>query len=173
LTGDTTLEFYAGIKMDAERGRKYEYASDMNATLCADGNDLTSGYNFLFGGWHDQRSAIMKGDKIVVETAASVIPREDNIHRRWFYLKARKHGNRLEFYVDNNRILEYEDKQPLTGTRAAIWTYNNGLMVSRVRLSCVGAHKKEAPAPPHPEQCKCAYDLPTAAAPAPAAVPAK
>ncbi len=169
MVGDVTLEFYAAIKMDAERGRRYEYASDMNCTISADGTDLTSGYNFMFGGWRDQRSAIMRGDKILVESASKVIPREDNIHRRWFYLKARKHGNKLSFYVDSNLILEYNDPQPLTGKRAAIWTYNNGLMVSRVRLSCTDGDKKESPLTPQPSQCKSPYDLVTAQSPTPGA----
>jgi hypothetical protein len=170
LSGDVTLEFYAAIKMDAERGRRYEYAADLNCTLCADGKDLTSGYNFLFGGWSDSRSAIMRADKIVAETAGKVIPREENIHRRWFYLKARKHGNKLEFHLDNNLILEYTDPNPLTGTRAAIWTYNNGMMVSRVRLSCTDARRKESPITPQPSSCKSIYDQ-SAAPAAPAAPP--
>jgi len=54
--GDLTLEFSAGIKMDAQRGSQYEYASDINATICADGRDLSSGYSFLFGGYEGLRS---------------------------------------------------------------------------------------------------------------------
>jgi len=143
--GDVTLEFYAGIKMDRDRGMRYEYASDINATICGDGRDLTSGYSFLFGGWKDTKSAIVRGDKIVAETSKVVIPRESNIHRRWFYIRAEKAGNLLRYYVDNELILQYKDENPLPGTRIALWTWKVGVMVARVRISSEGGQVKEIP----------------------------
>lgn len=157
MKGDVTVEFFAGIKMDQERGRKYEYASDMNITICADGNDLTSGYSFIFGGWQNTRTRIVKGTKVLGEKFER-IPADSGIHRRWFYLKAMRRGNHLAFYIDNELILECDDPAPLEGGRVAIWTYNNGIMISRVRISNASGEKKESPFAAHPEECKCVYD---------------
>ena len=35
LYGDFTIEYYVGNKMDKLRGGKYEYARDMDITICA------------------------------------------------------------------------------------------------------------------------------------------
>ncbi|MEW6357651.1 MAG: hypothetical protein AB1696_15070 [Planctomycetota bacterium] len=160
MKGDITVEFFVGPKMDQDRGRKYEYVSDMNVTICADGKDLTSGYSFIFGGWLNTRSRIMKGDKVLAERFKR-IPSELNIHRQWFHIKAKRSGTHLSFYVDNELVLECDDPEPLDGGRVAIWTYNNGIMVSRVRISSGAEEKKESPFAAPPTSCKCIYDIHT------------
>lgn len=127
-----TLEFAAGIKMARERGSRYEYASDLNATICADGNNLDTGYNFIFGGWNNTATRILRNNKVVAQSSY-IIPR--GIHRRWFYFKIQKRGPELRYWIDGALILKYTDPQPLQGRRVAIWTWNNGIMVARVRIS--------------------------------------
>ena len=155
--GDVTLEFGGGIKMQRERGGRYQYASDINATMCGDGRDLTSGYSFLFGGWHNRKTQILKGTTVVAESSYK-IPTHQNIHRRWFYVKAQKRGDHLSYWIDNRLILEYTDPEPLSGDQVALWTYNNGLMVSRVRISSESGKTRELPDPDRPEVAKCCYD---------------
>lgn len=145
LKGDVTLEFAAGIKMDRSRGNSYEYASDINATICADGEDLTSGYSFMFGGWNNTSTRIMRGNTVVAESKTSLIPNKQNIHRRWFYIKIRKQGSKLQYYIDNQLVLEFNDPQPLTGNRLALWTHHNGIMVAKVRMSCSDGEERESP----------------------------
>ena len=147
---DVTLEFAAGIKMDRARGGRYEYASDINATICADGRDLVTGYSFMFGGWQNTSTRILRGATIVAESR-NVIPNQQDIHRRWFYIKIRKIGGRLEYYVDNQLLLEYEDPDPLQGDRLAIWTRNNGIMMAKVRMSCCSFADTLAPGREHPD----------------------
>ena len=142
---DLTVEFAAGIKMDSTRGGRYEYASDINATICADGKDITSGYSFMFGGWQNSSTRIMRGDKVLAESKTFVIPNQQDMHRRWFYIKIRKRGTKLQYFIDNRLILEADDLQPLTGDRLAIWTHNNGVMLAKVRLSCLDQSSKESP----------------------------
>ena len=144
LKGDVTVEFAAGIKMDKERGGRYQYASDINATICADGQDLAAGYSFMYGGWENTATRIMRGNTVAAESKGFLIPNRQNIHRRWFYIKIRKRGSKLEYYIDNKLVLEYNDTEPLQGNRLAIWTHNNGLMVAKVRVSCLDGEKKEA-----------------------------
>jgi len=157
LEGDVTVEFAVGPKMETARGgTNYQYTRDFNVTICADGKDLTSGYSFLFGGWDNTITAITRGTKIVAKSD-SVIPRASGIHRRWFYIKVEKLGSTLNFYVDGVRVLTYADPQPLPGNRMALWTWGNGIMVSRVRISTSGFRGTEAPGTPS-GQCKSIYN---------------
>ena len=145
LEGDVTLEFAAAIKMDQTRGGRYEYASDINATICADGTDITSGYSFMFGGWKNTATRILRADHVVAENTSFVIPNKGDIHRRWFYIKICKRGPKIQYFIDNQLILEYEDPEPLAGNRLALWTHNNGIMVAKVRVSCSNAGSRESP----------------------------
>ena len=110
-----------------------------------------------FGGWNNSRTRITKGSKVLAEKFER-IPTESNIHRRWFYLKVKRKGKHLEFYIDNQLVLECDDPEPLDGGRVAVWTYNNGIMVSRVRISNEDGEKKESPFAQYPGPCKCVYD---------------
>lgn len=132
---NVTVEFFAGPKMDQDRGRKYEYAADINAVIAADGKDISSGYSFLFGGWDDRGSQIVRGTEIVGENRRIAIPRESSTHRRWFYVKLRKAGNQLSFWIDGSLVATYQDPKPLTGDRFGLWTWDNGIMVAQCRVS--------------------------------------
>jgi hypothetical protein len=58
------------------------------------------------------------------------------LHRRWFHLTAVRRNNLFEFYLDNQLMCSFRDeKEPLKGKRFCIWTYDNGIMVARVRVS--------------------------------------
>jgi hypothetical protein len=137
---NVVIEFFAGIKMLRRRGARYDYARDINCTLSADGRDVSSGYSFLFGGFDNDHSAILRKGKEVKRTSSGEmnrIPRRSNIHHRWFYVRAERKGAKLHFTVDGGRVvdLEYTDPDPLPGGRAAIWTWDCGIMISRVRVS--------------------------------------
>ena len=156
--GDVTVEFAVGPKMVGARGgSSYKYARDFNVTICADGKDLSSGYSFLFGGWNNARSGILRGNKLLAPSSA-VILRSSSIHRKWYYVKAEKRGNTLSFYVDGSRIATAQDPQPLTGTRVAIWTYDCDIMVSRVRIAASRIGPKEPPGPV-PGPCRTIYSM--------------
>ncbi|NLF16924.1 MAG: hypothetical protein GX595_06660, partial [Lentisphaerae bacterium] len=158
---NVTVEFFAGPKMDQNRGRKYEYAADINAVLCADGRDLVSGYSFLFGGWDDRGSQIVRGHEIVGENRRVAIPRDSTTHRRWFYIKLRKAGNRLSFWVDGTLVATYEDAKPLSGDRFGLWTWDNGIMVAQCRVSTDGPGLAAAPVASHLMAApKTPYDKP-------------
>ncbi|MBN2450320.1 MAG: protein kinase [Lentisphaeria bacterium] len=133
--GNVTIEFFAGPKMDQDRGRRYEYAGDINAVIGADGKDITSGYSFLFGGWNDRGSQIVRGKEIVGENRRIFVPREASTHRRWFYIKLRKSGNRLSYWVDGSLVATVADDHPLDGDRFGLWTWDNGIMVAQFRVS--------------------------------------
>jgi hypothetical protein len=147
FSGDVCVEFAVGPKMERARGGSYQYARDFNVALCAEGNDLASGYGFLFGGWNNSATAITRRGKVVARSSY-VIPRSSSIHRRWFYIKAEKRGDTLSYWIDGSRVLTWKDAEPLTGDRAAIWTWDCGIMVSRVRLSASTVTPCELPGEP-------------------------
>jgi hypothetical protein len=157
FTGDLTLEFCAATKMAQERGNAYQYAGDINATVCADGRNLTSGYSFLFGGMKNRGTQIFRKGQLVAESPFR-IPAGQNIHRRWFYVKIRKQGRLVSLSVDNQPVVEYTDPDPLVGEQLALWTYNNGIMVTRVRISSESGRVMEMPDPEWPRVARCLYD---------------
>jgi len=143
FTGDLTLEYYAGMRFREELRRMPHYPrpGDMNAVICGDGANVFSGYTFVLAGWHTTWTRILKNGKVVAESRKPLVPDTrykypplPYLHRRWFYVKARKRGNRLEFYLDNKLALTYEDPEPLVGGRVGLWTQDNSIMVARVKI---------------------------------------
>jgi len=155
---DLTVEFAAGIRHDPDRGgTDYGYASDINAVLCGDGLDLRKGYNFIFGGWGNKATRILRNGTTIAQTTKFRFPRNYSQHRQWFYFKAQKRGSRLRFFVDNKLALEANDPEPLAGERVALWSWNNDIMVARVRISTRGAAPRELPTGPPPPKPRCCY----------------
>ena len=175
---NVTMDFYAGPKMDKDRGGRYEYFSDINCTLAGDGGDLTSGYSFMFGGWENAKTALVKGDKIVAEAVwpakgghpymragkPAVIPSAtENIHHEWFHIKAQKSGRQLRLWIDDTLVIDWTDPDaPLSGKRVALWTWDNGIMVARVTLSADRIGPSEKPDGFRPTRCRSVYDVPAA-----------
>ena len=151
--GDVTVEFYFGNKMDGARGTPYTYARDINVTIGSDGSDLTKGYTFSFGGNGNTESYISR-DGVIVERFPARIPMTMDYHRHWFAFKAERQGNMMKFRVDhvfqsperkNPPELVFEDTLPVTGDRVAIWTYEHGIMISKVRISGDNGEDTENP----------------------------
>ncbi|MCW8130622.1 MAG: hypothetical protein KIS92_09755 [Planctomycetota bacterium] len=154
--GDVTVEYFVGNKMEGERGRPYTYARDINVTICSDGNDLTKGYTFMFGGQGNKGSYILR-DGVEVKSTPLKIPTDMNYHRHWFSVRVEKRGNRVSYRIDryfsdsnsesrqSEGELVFEDDKPLTGMRVAIWTYDHATMISRVRISGDGGAETEDP----------------------------
>jgi len=160
--GDVTVELFAGNKMEQERGPIYTYARDMNITIGSDGSDLTKGYTFMFGGYNDTASYILRNGVKVKEFPA-VLPKSKDFHHWWFFLRAERRGNRIAFKVDKyfdslpEGELVYEDPQPLPGDRVAVWTYDHAIMISRLRISGEGGEAME-PVNLTPGPLKTVYD---------------
>ena len=138
--GDQTFEFWAGLEMDTtpERGG-YTHPSDINCTIAGDGQNLCSGYSFVFAGDNNTKTKILRGNAVVAETNAVrlVNPNTGNFdfHRHWFHVRVVKLGPELFMAVDGQWVLRWQDPQPLAGGHVAIWSYNNGILVARARAS--------------------------------------
>ena len=169
--GDVTVEFYFGNKMDHMRGNPYTYARDVNVTIGSDGSDLTKGYTFSFGGNGNTTSYISRNGVIVKQFPAR-IPTTMDYHRHWFAFKAERQGNIMKFRVDHffqapgkgdGKIpppeMVFEDSVPVSGDRIAIWTYEHGIMISKIRIS--GDNGEDTESPDFlPGPVKTVYDTP-------------
>jgi hypothetical protein len=105
----------------------------------------------MWGGFGNTASVILR-DGVEVKRITKSIPTDMNYHRHWFSYKVEKQGNKVTFRVDRffqdsrgerNSELVYEDAQPLTGDRVAVWTYDHSIMLSRIRISGEGGQQTE------------------------------
>lgn len=138
-TGELVLEVWSALIMDLPQEPGYSDPSDLNCTICANGRDLCSGYSFIYAGDHNKHAKMMRGNEVVAENPEGhfvnpVSPNAD-FHRHWFKTRVHKRGGHIEYYVDDKLMVQYDDPQPLSDGGIALWSYNNGILVSRVRIS--------------------------------------
>ena len=79
-----------------------------------------------------------RSGKLVKRAAGITLPRSMHIHPKWFRVRAERIGPRVRLRVDGFQThadVSFDDPDPLTGRRVAIWTYDNGLVLGRVRIS--------------------------------------
>ena len=95
--GDLKLEIWG----DGE-----SYAEDRGAYT-------SSGYVFIFGGWSNSKSEIARGNEHGTDVAARTAPKVE-IGRKYHWKIARK-GGHIDWTIDDQPFLSYDDKQPFTG----------------------------------------------------------
>jgi hypothetical protein len=62
------------------------------------------------------------------------MPSSNEVHRHWWYLRMNKVGAKVDCYFENKLILSYTDPNPIQSGQTAIWTYDNGILLSRVQI---------------------------------------
>jgi hypothetical protein len=134
FVGDVVVQMFVAPRMDPQDN--YQRVGNLCITLCGDGNDVHSGYNFVFAGNRNKVTALFRGKQVVHETTDVLLPTpfHNGGHRRWFNVTAEKIGNVVSLYVDNQLALRYTDPQPLAGRRIALWTRDSGMMVARATI---------------------------------------
>ncbi len=157
--GDITVHFFAAFQMRRVGGRIYR-PKDINVSICADGRNLSSGYTFLYGGWNNTRTALLKGNKVVASTTSlaarpptllDTTPATNQLHRKWWHLAIEKHGSRITCYVDERLVLTYDDPEPLEGGSVCVWTHDNAIMVARAWIAYEREEGMEEPLLPVPK----------------------
>jgi len=151
LEGDFCIEMYAGIR----HGHWYSRVGDLNITVMNKIDAPSSGYTFTCSGWdpdHSQKqSRMFRNGKLIANSDKYLTPRlrEGNrrkffnplikhgrdVHGAWYYIKARRIGNLVEYYFDNEKIFSYTDKNPIKKGGFGIWTFMNSMMVARVKVA--------------------------------------
>jgi hypothetical protein len=142
--GDLTLEFYAGMRYRAQFDFMpyYPRPGDINAAIASSGDSVWDGYTAVVSGWESTWTRLLREGRIVAETDQPLVPsirrtyhRPQELHRRWFYVKLRRVGPRLELYFENRKVLSWEDGDPLGNGRLALWTVDNSILVARTKIS--------------------------------------
>lgn len=155
--GDVTVEMHSAFKMRANRDPVYLHPNDVNISLCGDGINPDSGYSFIIGGDENRSTRIMRGTKVLAETSdlGALWPIYENAqpetyqwHRKWWSLRARKSGPKLQIYFDERLVLEATDPQPLTGGRVGVWVLRNDMITPRIKIYFEG---ERLPRPPLPD----------------------
>lgn len=133
FAGDFAIDLFAACKRDVGG---YQHPRDINITIGGDGRDLASGYSFIFGGWNNTATRILRGTQTVAETTKVLLPAnyQAQAHHKWFNLRVERTGNIVSFYVDRELALRYIDPKPLPGRRIALWTNGNGVIIARATL---------------------------------------
>ncbi len=144
FSGDFSVQFYFAFKMGLSGTKAWmERPADAAITVCGDGKNVGSGYSLILAANDNQHCVLLKQGQTVAESSApeailtsNIDGRvEDNqLHRKWWYAKINKIGNRIECWLDNKLLFSYDDPQPLDAGQIALWTYNNGIMLSRVQV---------------------------------------
>ncbi|MGC9320006.1 MAG: tetratricopeptide repeat protein, partial [Armatimonadota bacterium] len=157
FVGDITVEVYAGFKMGVAEGtRSYGNPNDMNVTICGDGANPASGYSFIYGGDLNSSTRIMRGETTLVENREPEAllpiwedgqPQTYDFHRKWWMLRVRKKGDLLQFWVDDRLVAEATDPEPLEAGRVAVWSRDNGLILSRIKIYYESEQIPRDPAP--------------------------
>ena len=142
FTGDVTVDVYASFAMDSPFDPAYRHPGDVNITICGDGKNLSSGYSFVFAGWGNRWSRLLRGGRVLAETREHLLPDNrdrfhyKNFHTSWVHTSIARHGNVVECSVGGRLVLSAQDDgTPPNGGRVAIWTWDNPLLIARARIT--------------------------------------
>jgi len=152
FAGDQVVETYFGFIMGLENAdlnysnvpRAYTSVNGVCLSLCGDGANPASGYTFMIGGDRNKSTRIMKGTKILAESNKPealffdwTLGQPKNMylwHRHWWAFRAVKAGTRLQLWYEGKLVVEAHDPDPLPSGRTALWVYDNGIIVPRLRI---------------------------------------
>ncbi|MBN1864334.1 MAG: hypothetical protein JW808_05485 [Victivallales bacterium] len=152
IEGDFCVEMYAGMRHGAEW---YDRVGDLNLTVMNREYNPSSGYTFICSGWdpdHSQKlTRFLRNSRLLDSTDKylsprvrdgnvrrifdPVIARGRDVHGAWYYIKARRVKNTVEYYFDNEKVFSFEDPELIESGGIGIWTFMNSMMVARVRVA--------------------------------------
>ena len=156
--GDITVHLFASFQMVKRDSRIYRPA-DLNVSICADGQNPASGYTFLYGGWNNTATALLRRDQVVASTTKLALrpptlldttPDMNHLHRKWWHIAIEKRGTKITCFVDDELAAEFTDPEPLTGGSVCLWTHDNSVMIARAWIAHEGPARIEDPLAPVP-----------------------
>ena len=150
FSGDFSIEFYAGMRMGW-----YERAGDLNLTVMSKSNSTGDGYSAIATGWdpdHSQLySRLLRNGELMDVSTKYLVPRARagnarqgyqplvaagrDIHGAWYGMQLRRVGTRLQYSYDNEQVFDVEDKSPLQDGSLGLWTFQNSMMVARIKIA--------------------------------------
>ncbi|MBP5510550.1 MAG: hypothetical protein J6Z49_06510 [Kiritimatiellae bacterium] len=151
--GDFSIEFYAGLRMGW-----YTRAGDLNVSVMSKRNSPGDGYTAIATGWDPDHSQLdtrlLRAGKQLDVSQKYLVPRHRNgnvrrgyqplvaggrpIHGAWYAIQLRRTAGRLKYLYDNEPVFDVPDTQPLDDGSLGIWTYQNSMMVARIKIAAEG-----------------------------------
>lgn len=151
--GDFSIEFYAGLRMGW-----YTRAGDLNVSVMSKRNSPGDGYTAIATGWDPDHSQLdtklLRAGKPLDVSQKYLVPRHRNgnvrrgyqplvasgrpIHGAWYAIQLRRTAGRLKYLYDNEPVFDVPDAQPLDDGSLGIWTYQNSMMVARIKIAAEG-----------------------------------
>ncbi|MFZ2658555.1 MAG: hypothetical protein WAX69_26720, partial [Victivallales bacterium] len=151
IEGDFCIEMYAGMR----HGDWYQRVGDLNLTVMNKTVIPSDGYTFICSGWDpdysQSKSRLFRNGKLIAESDKYLTPRlrdgnvrkyfdtllgrDRDVHGAWYYIKARRIGDLIEYYFDDEKIFSFKDNEPLEKGGFGIWTFMNSMMVARVKVA--------------------------------------
>lgn len=104
---------------------KVEFLGDGKSFDPDAGRYMATGYEVIFGGWHNAKSIIARLDEHGKDMAGradvKVVPRQ---HYHW---KIERSGNKVSWWIDDMKtpFLVYDDPHPLEGNGHEFFGFNN------------------------------------------------
>ena len=157
--GDVTVHYFGAFQMKARGSRIYRPA-DLNISLCTDARNPSSGYSFIYGGWNNLATSLLRRERVVATTEKIALrppslldttPHYTELHRKWWHIAIEKHGPKITCYVDDQLAFEFTDPQPLDVRHTCIWTQDNSVMIARAWIAYEKDLGTEAPLTAPPE----------------------
>ncbi len=90
-------------------------AVDTKIEIFGDGVTHSTGYIVILGGWNNTITTIARLDEH--ETTRQAVKRGWNMGQRYRWRVQRTDGHTLEMFIDDARVLAYDDAKPLQGER--------------------------------------------------------
>jgi len=121
--GDTALAFHVSESTEGyETGEHLHFPyHDILAVLCGDGDDPMSGYACIVCGNGGSLTQILRKGKPVAQTDEYSITMGKHCNSpRAMRARFVKSGNRVQLWLENVLVLEYEDPHPIAGGRVAL-----------------------------------------------------
>jgi hypothetical protein len=143
LDGDCHVDADVGVMM-LDRTGGYRNMRDLAVTLCAERQDLASGYTVVVGAQHNSVTQLYRRGKLVASTSdyRALLPGRAfargelySQHRGWMHIRLAKEGRTVRFSLWDRPCLSYEDPEPLPGGHVAVWSVDNGLLLAKVRMA--------------------------------------
>ncbi|HQL86694.1 MAG: hypothetical protein GX574_09765 [Lentisphaerae bacterium] len=175
IQGDFDLELFMAPLEGTPQRAHFSFPIPLNVAFGADGKNLDSGYNLVFG-TYDVPSQLFSGHELLAENSDRILPKlrlkeaawYHRMTQTWQHLRIqRRDGRILAHAATHGDDAEYQGLQPLFDVPAknsdqadqfAVWTWgDNGLAIARATLSFQDSTGPAAPPPlPTPRTARTA-----------------
>ncbi|NOZ20537.1 MAG: PDZ domain-containing protein [Planctomycetes bacterium] len=142
--GDVTLDVFTALAMPAYWKSPHERPGDLCLTICAEDDSPAHGYSVIVAGEENRWTRLYRRDRVVDETRSPLflLPRRElswdtamRLHRRWYHLRLMKEGAHIRFFMNGQLALDFLDPEPLRKGQVGVWTVNNAILLSRMRIA--------------------------------------